>query len=333
MSSSTPIFTTPSEMPAGTGAAAAPVRRPAMRRPQAVFYVSLSFPPFVFMALQAQPAAAERLEEIRLRLRQRRQLPASGADRADLAIHRHFDQVRPVGGDRRGQRVLHFVGARDGVRGDAEAFRQHREVRAVELPVAVELEAGRQFAPAEHAVLDVADRAVAVVVPHHPHHRDVVFHGGGQRMRRHQERAVADHRDARPVGRREFRAEDAGGGEAHRGEAPGMQQLARPQRLEQLDDPVVVHADIAGDDRVLRQRARQRAHQPLRAQRHLVGGRQPSLIVAPHLRPRRAPVSQARHFARAGDFGPRAARSATPGSPWRRRGCRSPPVLPSLSKS
>ena len=133
-------------------------------------------------------------------------------------------------------------------------LRQLREVRAVRLPAAVVLEAGRQLAPGEHAVLDVADRAIALVVPHHPDHGDVVFDRGGQGVRRHQERAVAHHGDAGPVRRREFCAEDARGGEPHRGETPGMDQVARAQRLEQLDDPVVVHADIAGDDGVVRQR-------------------------------------------------------------------------------
>ena len=71
----------------------------------------------------------------------------------------------------------------------------------------------------------------------------------------HQERAVADHGDARPVGSGELRAERAGDAEAHRAEAHRADQRIRALRLAELDEPVVVHADVAHEYCILRQHA------------------------------------------------------------------------------
>ena len=62
--------------------------------------------------------------------------------------------------------------------------------------------------------------------------------------------AIATHR---PVGRGELGAERAGGAEAHAGEAPGVEHRLRTARLPELHVPVVIDADVAAEDRVVRQ--------------------------------------------------------------------------------
>src|SRR5690606_8714657 len=107
------------------------------------------------------------------------------------------------------------------------------------------------LAAAELAVLQVADGPPGVVVPHHPDCGDVVLDRGAQHVRRHGEAAVADNRDARTLGRRELCTEYAGHTEAHGREAPGIEQRARPLRLPELHEPVVMRARVRYDDGVV----------------------------------------------------------------------------------
>ncbi len=70
----------------------------------------------------------------------------------------------------------------------------------------------------------------------------------------HEKRAVAADRDARPIGRGEFGAEDAGDAEPHRAKPHAADQRGGATRLAELKEPVVMHADVADEDRVLGQR-------------------------------------------------------------------------------
>ena len=131
----------------------------------------------------------------------------------------------------------------------------------------------------------------------------------------HEEGAVADHRDAGPVGRGELGAEHAGDAKAHRAEAHGADQRIRPARLAELQQPVVVHADVADEDRVLGQRAVDLVRGALRVDRRGV--------VAEAGRDERVPFSGAsRRSLRASPAARRLARGALrasiSASTWRR---------------
>ena len=116
------------------------------------------------------------------------------------------------------------------------------------------MEVGGELTALEIAALQAADRGVGVVVPDHPDHGDAVFDGGAEHARVHEEGAVAADRDARTLGCRELRTEHASDAEAHGAEAHRADQGVRPLRLAILQQPVVVDPDIAGQDRLLRQR-------------------------------------------------------------------------------
>src|SRR5437764_13700059 len=68
-------------------------------------------------------------------------------------------------------------------------------------------------------------------------------------------KAIAAHRDTGPVRRGELGAEHAGDPESHRAEPHAADQRVRPARVAELQEPVVVDADIAHEDRSLGQRA------------------------------------------------------------------------------
>ena len=70
----------------------------------------------------------------------------------------------------------------------------------------------------------------------------------------HEEGAVAADRHARPVGSSELRAQHAGDTESHGAEAHRADERTRPPRRAELDQPVVVNADVAHQDRICRQR-------------------------------------------------------------------------------
>ena len=55
------------------------------------------------------------------------------------------------------------------------------------------------------------------------------------------------------VGRGQLGAEHAGGAEAHAREAPRVEHRLRPARLPELHVPVVIDADVAGEDGIVRQ--------------------------------------------------------------------------------
>jgi hypothetical protein len=67
----------------------------------------------------------------------------------------------------------------------------------------------------------------------------------------HEERAVAANRYAGPVGCRKFRAYYAGNAKTHGAKAHRAYQRVRPLRLAETQQPIVVHADVADEDRVL----------------------------------------------------------------------------------
>src|SRR5688572_6970534 len=113
------------------------------------------------------------------------------------------------------------------------------------------LEIGRELAPAEIAALQTPDRAVGIVVPYHVDDRYLVLEGGGQHVRVHEESPVADHGHARPMGRSELRSQRAGDTETHGAEAHRADQRIGTLGLAELDQPVVVDADIADQYRVL----------------------------------------------------------------------------------
>ena len=115
------------------------------------------------------------------------------------------------------------------------------------------LEVGRQLAAVEIAALQTADRGIGVIVPHHPDHRQIIFDRGAEHVGVHEEGAVAAHRHAGPVGRGKLGAQHAGDAEAHGAEAHAADQRIRAARLAEAEQPVVMHADVADQDRVVGQ--------------------------------------------------------------------------------
>ena len=164
------------------------------------------------------------------------------------------------------------AGAVDGDALDAGRARHGGEVGIVGRAGLRMLEVGRELAAAEIAALQAADRGIGVVVPHHPDHGQLVFDRGAEHARMHEEGAVADHGDARPIRRRELGAEHAGDAETHRAKAHGADQRIRPLRLAELQQPVVMHADVADQDGVVGQRAVDLVGGALRVDRRRVIG-------------------------------------------------------------
>ena len=177
-----------------------------------------------------------------------------------LASIRHGRPLAIAGPDR----VAEIGGAVDADAVDASGARHGGEIRIIGLARLGMLEVGGEFPPAEIAALQAADRRIGVVVPHHPHDRDVVFDGRAEHVGVHEEGAVAAHRHAWAVGRRELGAEHAADAEPHRAEPHRADQGIGPARLAELDQPVVVDADVADEDGVLRQRPVDLARRPLR---------------------------------------------------------------------
>src|SRR6516225_10408156 len=69
----------------------------------------------------------------------------------------------------------------------------------------------------------------------------------------HEEGAVATYRNARPLGCGKLGAQDAGDAESHWAETHRSNERVRPPRIAELDQPVVVDADVAHQNGVLRQ--------------------------------------------------------------------------------
>ena len=177
-----------------------------------------------------------------------------GADRIDVGGDIDVDQIGLVGGDALADGLAEIAGAIDAHALDAAGARHRGEIRIVALAGLRIVEIGREFAPAEIAALQTADRGIGVIVPDHPDHGQIIFDRGAQHVGVHEEGAVAAHRHAGPVGRGEFRAHHAGDAKAHRAEPHRADQRIRPPRLAEAEQPVVVHADVADEDRILRQR-------------------------------------------------------------------------------
>src|SRR6185437_3399160 len=156
ISSSTPIFTTPSDIfpvaRLGRGPNVAAAAAPANNVLRLIVSLLLFrfFCYFKNASSDCHPSCRKGFQEVGFRCRQRRQLPATGADRADFAVDGDLDQIRGVGCDRRPDRILQLTGMGDRVGCGAEAARQHGEVRAAELAGALVVEAGRQLPPAVH---------------------------------------------------------------------------------------------------------------------------------------------------------------------------------------
>ena len=182
------------------------------------------------------------------------QFPNAGADRIDVGGDIDVDQIGLVGGDALADGLAEIAGAIDAHAFDAAGARHRGEIRIVALAGRGIVEVGRQFAAAEIAALQPADRGVGVIVPDHPDHGQIIFDRGAQHVGVHEERAVAAHRYAGPVGRCELRAHHAGDAETHRAKAHRADQRIRPLRLAEAEQPIVMHADVADQDRILRQR-------------------------------------------------------------------------------
>ena len=69
----------------------------------------------------------------------------------------------------------------------------------------------------------------------------------------HEEGAVTHHGDARAVGGGELGAEHAGNAETHRPESHAADQGIRPLGLAILQKPIVVDADVAHQNGIVRQ--------------------------------------------------------------------------------
>ena len=113
--------------------------------------------------------------------------------------------------------------------------------------------------------------AQRVVVEDDADDRDVVLDRGHQPVHRHRKAAVAAHRDDRPVGMDELGAECRRDRKPHRPRAGRLQKALGALGLIEMRHHDAVFAGVAGDDRILRQAARQLADQPLRQDRLVVG--------------------------------------------------------------
>src|SRR5467141_3130768 len=82
----------------------------------------------------------------------------------------------------------------------AAGARHRGEVRIVARASGWIVEVGGEFAAAEVAALQAADRGIGVVVPDHPDHRQIIFDRRSQHVGMHEERAVAAYRYAGTVG-------------------------------------------------------------------------------------------------------------------------------------
>src|SRR5258707_8115463 len=166
-----------------------------------------------------------------LALAEARKLPHAGAARIAIGADLRVDQIGPSGRDAGPHGVAEIDRAIDAYALDAGRSRHGGEMRSVGRPGVGMPEVGRELAAVEIAALQAADRRIGVVVPHHPDYRDLVFDCRAEHARVHEESAVAAHRHASAVGRRELRPERAGDAEAHRTEAHGADERIRPPRL------------------------------------------------------------------------------------------------------
>ena len=201
------------------------------------------------------------------------QFPDAGARGIDIGGDIDVDQIGLVGGDALADGLADIAGAVDAHAFDAAGARHRGKIRIVALAGDRIMEVGREFAAAEIAALQPADRGIGVVVPDHPDHGQIIFDRRAQHVGVHEEGAVAAYRYAGPVGRGEFRAHHAGDTKAHRAESHRADQRIRPVRLAKAEQPIVVHADVADQDRILGQRLVDLERGALRIDRHGVVGK------------------------------------------------------------
>src|SRR5665213_1164482 len=183
-----------------------------------------------------------------LALSEPRQFPDAGAAWIDVGSDIDVDQIGLVGGDALAKGLAEIAGPIDPHALYAAGARHRGEVRTVTRAGVGVVEIGRQFAAAEIAALQAADRGVGVIVPDHPDHRQIIFNRRAEHIGVHEERAIAADGDAGPIGRGKFRAHHAGDAKAHRTETHRADQRIRPLRLAEAQEPIVMHADIADQD-------------------------------------------------------------------------------------
>src|SRR5215468_3780484 len=191
--------------------------------------------------------------EGRLTLAQAGKLPHARATWILVGADIGIDEIRPARSECGAQRLGKIGRAVDVDARDAGRARHRGKVRVVGCARVGMAEIGRKLAAAEIAALQSTDRGIGEVVPYHPDDRQIVFDRGTQHARMHEEGAVAAYRNARPLGCGELRAQDAGDAESHRAETHGSDERVRPPRIAELDQPVVVDADVTHQYGVLRQ--------------------------------------------------------------------------------
>ena len=98
----------------------------------------------------------------------------------------------------------------------------------------------------------------------------------------HEEGAVAANRNAGTVGCGKLGAQYAGHAEPHRTEAHRADERIGPPRIAELDEPVVVDADVAHQDGVLGQRLVDLVRGPLRMDRRRSHRAKPGAMNAFH---------------------------------------------------
>src|SRR3989454_165487 len=113
-----------------------------------------------------------------------------------LDRHPELQQRWPIAGEGAADRVRQRVDSRQALPPRAERARQRGEVGIAQIGLAP--------APLVHPLLEILDRAVALVVDHEEHDRQAVLHRRRQLGHREHEAAVARDRDDRALGAREL---------------------------------------------------------------------------------------------------------------------------------
>src|SRR5215470_6191416 len=178
-------------------------------------------------------------------------LPNAGAARILVGPDVGIDHTRPAARYGSTHRFAELGRTIDADARDAGRARHGGKVGIVRRAGFRVLEVCRELAPAEIAALQSADRCIGVVVPHDPHDWNIVLDRGAEHARMHEERAVANHRNAWSLGRRQLGAENAGNAKAHWAEPHRPNQRVRTFRPVVLQQPVVMYADVADQNTVV----------------------------------------------------------------------------------
>src|ERR1700693_5563465 len=132
-------------------------------------------PGYAVLAFLHHPSRRIASAEGGLALAQSGQLPDAGTSRVLVGADVGVDQERPMGSDRGLDRFAQIGGAIDPHALDAGGTRHGGEIGVVALAGFWIVEISRQVAPAQIATLQSADRSIGIIVPDHPHHRQIVF--------------------------------------------------------------------------------------------------------------------------------------------------------------